>query len=471
MMTDIVYALLGGVSVFFIAYLLIYATFLFISVAVGAFKLYKRDRMTRFRNELKHGFYMPITIVVPAYNEEVTIVDSVKTFLTLDYRLFEVVVVDDGSKDDTAAELIKAYNLSLTHRPVRRVLKCQPATEVYEAQIGKVKLTLIRKVNGGKGDALNMGINASQYPYFICVDADSMLQRDSLEKIAQPVMEDDTVVAVGGLIRVAQCVTFDEDGKVSTYRLPKNLIVCMQVMEYDRSFMASRILLDLFNGNLIVSGAFGLFKKSTVIAAGGYNPATLGEDMDLIVRLHVYCRNSREKYAIRYEPNAVCWSQAPTSLGDLGKQRRRWNLGLFQCMINYRQLFSNLRFGMVSFVSYMYYLFYELLSPFIEVFGILTVIISSIFGLLNTSFMLQFFILYTVYGAVLSITAFYQRIYTQNLRVSPSDLVKALLMCILEIGFFRYFISFIRVASFFTYKKRKGQWGSIKRVKHDGSKT
>ncbi|MCL2816717.1 MAG: glycosyltransferase family 2 protein [Oscillospiraceae bacterium] len=469
-MREIIFSFLYGVSIFYITYLLLYATFLFCSVAVGAFKLYKRDRMIRLRNELKHDFYIPISIIVPAYNEEVTIVDSVNSFLKLEYRLYEIIVVDDGSKDNTAKELIEAFNIPLFNRPIQLKLKCQPAIEIYETHVGNVKLTLIRKINGGKGDALNMGINASQYPYFICVDADSMLQRNSLEKIIQPVLEDDATVAVGGMIRVMQCVEFNEDATVKSYKLPINFIICMQVMEYDRSFMASRILLDLFNGNLIVSGAFGLFKKSTVIAAGGYSSETLGEDMDLITKLHIYCRNNIEKYFVRYEPNAVCWSQAPTTLGDLARQRRRWNLGLFQCMLTYRQMFNNLRFGLVSFISYLYYLFYELLSPFIELFGISTIIIASFTGFLNIRFMLQFLILYTIYGAVLSITAFYQRIYTQNLKISVLDVIKAFIICVLEIGFFRYVISFVRVVSFLTYKKRKRTWGEIKRQKHKDMK-
>lgn len=161
-----------------------------------------------------------------------------------------------------------------------------------------------------------MGINASRYPYFICVDADSMLQKDSLERIVQPAMEDDAVVAVGGLIRVAQCIQIEEDGAALSYHLPWNFLTGMQVMEYDRSFLASRILLDGFNGNMIISGAFGLFKKDVVIAAGGYATDTLGEDMELVAKLHVFCRNNLHRYSIRYEPNAICWSQAPSTLGD-----------------------------------------------------------------------------------------------------------------------------------------------------------
>ena len=455
---------LRGVGTFFLLYLILYATYLFLSVLVGAWRLYQHDRMAQIRNELRHDYYVPISVLVPAYNEEVTIVDSVRSLMDLDYRLYEIIVIDDGSKDETAARLIEAFSMRRVERPVHLRLKCRPLKAVYEAPGTKVKLTLVHKENGGKGDSLNMGINVSRYPYFLCMDADSLLQKDSLEKIAQPVLEDDCVVAVGGLIRVAQCVEM-ENGEVVGYHLPANPVTCMQVMEYDRSFLASRILMDQFNGNLIISGAFGLFKKETVVAAGGYDAGTLGEDMELVVKLHVYCRNNQQKYAIRYEPNAVCWSQAPTSLKDLMKQRRRWHLGLFQSMVLHRQIFANPRFGLVSWISYMYYLLFELLSPAIEVFGILTMVLAACFGFLNVPFMLRYFLFYAAYGAAMTVTAFFQRIYTQNLRITLLDAARALAMCFMESLFFRYVLSFVRVTSFIGYKRKKNQWGAIKRVK------
>ena len=456
---------LHGVGIFFLAYLILYASYLFLSVTVGAWRLYQTDRMRRIKNELKHDYYFPVSILVPAYNEEVTILDSVQSLLDLDYQLYEIIVVDDGSKDSTTQVLVDHFHMHQVQRPIRRSLACQEAEAVYEAEGTRARLTLIRKKNGGKGDALNMGINAAQYPYFLCIDADSMLQQDSLERIVQPVMEDDSVVAVGGLIRVAQCVELEE-GNVLGYHLPWSPLISMQVMEYDRSFLASRILLDSFNGNLIISGAFGLFRRDVVVAAGGYDANTLGEDMELVVKLHVFCRTSGRKYAIRYEPNAVCWSQAPGSLGDLRRQRRRWHLGLFQCMMKYRRMFLSPRFGLVGSVSYLYYLLYELFSPVIELFGLAVTLLACLAGLLNVPFMIHFFLLYALYGAILTMTAFFQRIYTQHLKIRPGDVAKACVMCLIENVFFRFFLDFIRATSFIGYRRRKHQWGQIKRQKH-----
>lgn len=459
------------VGVFFVFYLLIYASYLFISVALGAFRLYQKDKMLQIKNELKHDFYFPVSILVPAYNEEVTILDSVNSLLELDYRLYEVIVIDDGSKDKTSQILIDAFCLKKVNKPIRRVINCQEATAVYEGRKGSIQLTLIRKKNGGKGDSLNMGINAARFPYFVCIDADSMLQKDSIERIVQPVMEDDRVVAVGGMIRVAQCIDM-EDGKIVGYHLPWNLLSAMQAMEYDRSFLASRILLDRFNGNLIISGAFGLFKKDIVIAAGGYDHETLGEDMELVMKIHAFCRSNKIPYVIRYEPNAVCWSQVPNSIRDLGKQRRRWHLGLFQSLFKYRHIFLNRNFGLLGTISYFYYLMYELLSSNIEVFGLLVTMLAAVKGYLNIPFMIGFYLLYSAYGSILTITAFFQRIYTQKLKISQFDMIKAILLCFAENIFFHFYLAFVRATAFIGYRKKKLQWGQIKRNKHgnDGRK-
>lgn len=459
------------ITAFYAVYLLVYASYLFLAVAIGAFRLYQRDKMMRIKNELKHEYYFPVSILVPAYNEEVTIIDSINSLLDLDYRLYEIIIIDDGSVDHTSQVLIDAFGLKEIEKPIRRVLMCQDAVAVYEKELnglrGKVSVTLIKKKNGGKGDALNMGINASRFPYFVCIDADSMLQKDSLERIVQPVMEDDNVVAVGGLIRVAQCIELKK-GEVAGYRLPWNPLTSMQAVEYDRSFLASRILLDSFNGNLIISGAFGLFKKETVIAVGGYDPKTLGEDMELVMKLHAFCRSTQTDYSIRYEPNAVCWSQVPETLGDLGKQRRRWHLGLFQSLVKYRNMFLNPKFGLLGNLSFLYFVLYELLSPWIELFGVLVTILAVATGYLNLPFMIRFYLLYTVYGSVLTITAFFQRIYTQRLKISRLDMLKAVGICFMESIFFHFYLSCVRVTAFIGYRKKKLQWGQIKRSKNSG---
>ncbi len=452
------------VNSFFLIYLMIYATYLLLSVAVGAWDLYYANRMQGIKNEIKHDFYFPVSILVPAYNEEVTIVDSVESLLKLDYRLYEIIIVDDGSTDGTVKALTDHFKMIKIQRPIRKKLICEEEKEIYTAVGLSVPVTLICKHNGGKGDALNMGINAASYPYFLCIDADSMLQPNSLERIVKPVMEKDNVIAVGGLVRASQSLQI-EHGKQMGYRVPWNIVTSMQLMEYDRSFLAARIFLDRFNGNMIISGAFGLFKKDIVIAAGGYDRDTLGEDMELVVRMHVFCRNNKIPYQVCYEPNAVCWSQVPESLNDLRKQRRRWHLGLFQSLIKHRRIFMNPNYGWLGIGSYLYYLLYELLSPVFQLIGWITMAASAALGILNWDFMIRFYLMYTMYNAVLTLTIFFQRIYTLHLRRKLIDIVKAIFICILENVFFRLFLDVVRVTAFFGYGKGKKQWGEITRVK------
>ena len=463
-MFDSVKLLLTGVGYFFIAYLIGYSTFLFLSVIVGSLDLYKHHRQEQFKSILPSDYYVPISIIVPAYNEEITVVDTVRSLLTLEYRAYEIIVVDDGSKDRTSEVLAKAFDMHLVHRPIRRQVDCQREEYVYETHAQKVPLTLIRKKNGGKADSLNMGINAANFPYFICMDADSVLQYDSLRRIVQPVLADGNVVAVGGIVRISNDVEL-ENGRVKRYRLPRNILAFMQVLEYDRSFLASRILFDRFNGSLIISGAFGLFKKSTVIAVGGYDRKTLGEDMELVVKLHEYCTSNSIPYSIRYASDAICWTQAPERLRDLCKQRRRWHLGLFQSMYKHRTMFSNHRFGAVSFVSYLYFLIYELLSPFIEIFGVCTMALAWWFDLINVPFMVLFFLIYAVFGAILTLTAFFSRIYTADLTVSFGDGVRAACLCLFELVFLRFILAWVRCTAFIGYRKRWLSWGRIERRK------
>ena len=465
-MYDGIKLFLEWVGYFFIAYLIGYSTFLFLSVIVGSLDLYKRNRQEKFKSILPTDYYLPISIIVPAHNEEITVVDTVRSLLALDYRSYEIIVVDDGSSDATSEVLAEAFDMHVVHRPIRRRIECRREECVYETRAQKVPVTLIRKKNGGKADALNMGINASTFPYFICMDADSVLQYDSLRRIAQPVLEDGKVVAVGGIVRISNDVEL-ENGRVKRYRLPRSILAFMQVLEYDRSFLASRILFDRFNGSLIISGAFGLFKKDTVIAVGGYDNKTMGEDMELVVKLHEYCTINGIDYAIRYATDAICWTQVPERLRDLCKQRKRWHLGLFQSMYKHRIMFCNYRFGAVSYVSYLYFLIYELLSPFIEVFGVFTMVLAWWCDLINVPFMLLFFLIYAVFGGVLTLTAFFSRSYAADLSVSFRDGVKAVCLCLFELGLLRFILAWVRCTAFVGYKKKKLNWGRIERRKID----
>ncbi len=456
---------LDGINYFFVIYLLLYSTFLFLSVIIGTDALYKKKREERLKNIFVNDYYVPISVIVPAYNEEVTIIDSVKSLVSLSYKKYEIIVVDDGSRDETAAKMIEEFRMGQVRRPVRYRVPCEDILEIYERAAGEgVRLTLVRKKNGGKADALNAGINIAKYPYFICIDADSVLQTESLAKIAGPMLEDEDVIAVGGAVRPSNDVVL-EGGRVVKYSLPKKLIPSMQVFEYDRTFLASRILFDKINGAMIISGAFGLFKKEIVISVGGYSRSTVGEDMELVVKLHEYCLANDIPYKMKYATDAICWTQVPEKLDNLIKQRRRWHIGLFQSLIMHRNIFLNPKMGVVGFISYLYFLFFELLSPYIEVFGTLTVLLAYILDMLNVRFMVIFFMIYVIFGSVMSLSSFFARIHTIDLSFDVRGVFKALSLCAVEITALRFILAATRFMSLINYRRSKRRWGVIDRKK------
>lgn len=290
------------------------------------------------------------------------------------------------------------------------------------------------------------------------MDADSILQKDSLSMIAVPVLENQDVVAVGSMIRISNDCVF-ENGELVQLRLPKRLTPAFQVLEYERSFLASRILLDKFNANLIISGAFGLFKKDAVINVGGYHAGCVGEDMELIMKLHAYYRSNRLPYQIKYAYNAVCWTQAPERFRDLLKQRKRWHIGLMQSMLGHKSVFTK--------GSYLYYLFYELLSPVIELMGLLVTFLAYVYHLVSLRYMLTLLLIYALFSSMLTVISFVTRNYLSNIRVRSVDVLKAFLLCIPENVLIRFILAWTRILAIFFWRGKKTRWGEIKRKKID----
>lgn len=459
---DWIKVIFQGIDIFFIIYLLGYSTFLILSIIVGATVLYEQHTKKKLYNFIDQDPNIPVSIIVPAYNEHLTVVDTVESLLQLDYSAYEIIVVDDGSTDGMSERLVEHFNMERLYRSIDKKVICEDEQALYIACDSQVPITLICKNNGGKADALNMGINASKYPYFICMDADSVLQSDALKNIVIPLLEEENVIACGGLIRLLNNVVL-EKGQVKGYGIPNKLLVGMQMIEYDRSFLASRLLFDKFNGNLIISGAFGLFKKDVVMAIGGYNRDTVGEDMELVVRLHAFCRANKISYKMKYVTDAICWSQAPESIRDLMKQRRRWHRGLFQSILAHRKILFNVDYGAISFVSFLYFTIYELCSPYIELFGLFSIVIAILLRIVNIPYMIIFLLIYMVFGILMSLTAFFSSIYTMDISLRLRDVIKATMLCILESCVLRGVLFWTRLMAFANYKKQKLHWDSITR--------
>ncbi|WP_025162914.1 glycosyltransferase family 2 protein [Paraclostridium bifermentans] len=457
-------------NAFFLYYMFIYAIVFFISTIFAILNLNEDKRNKMYLNELSlksTDNYVPVSILVPAYNEEETICDCVESLSYVDYPEYEIIVIDDGSNDDTSNKLINKFELKKVPRPIRRLVKCKSEQFVYEGYIKDgIKLTLVKKENGGKADALNMGINVSKYPLFISLDADSILQRDSISNIVMPFMEDDTTIAVGGSIKVANQVVLDK-GQVIKVMPPKKILTIFQTIEYYRVFLTTRVWFNSFNGNLIISGAFGLFKKNAVLNVGGYDTDTVGEDMDLVVKLHSFYRKNKIKYKIKYEYKAICWSQVPEKLKDLKGQRRRWHIGLITSLNSHRYIFLNPKYGLVGIFSFLYFVVYEMFSCIIDVFGLIIILISYFSGLLNLKFLITFLFIYIFYSVIISLTAIILENYMFKYILKLSTLLKLMLFAFLESFGYRQLCSWYRITGFIGYRKRKYQWNKISRKKQN----
>lgn len=411
----------------------------------------------------KGSFAPSISILAPAYNEQETITESVRSFLMLNYPSFEVIVINDGSKDDTLQRLKDTFKLEPTDILYDGRLSSTHVRGAYRSP-WHPNLLVIDKDNGGKADALNVGIGFSQYEIFCTVDSDSILESDALLKIAAPFMESPSeVVASGGTVRIANGTRI-KHGRVEQVHLPKSPLVLMQVIEYTRAFLCGRIGWNALNSTLVISGAFGLFSRSAVLDAGGYTHDCIGEDMELIIRLHSHCRSIGRKYSIIFVPDPVCWTEAPADLVSLGKQRDRWQRGLADTIRRHWNLVFNVKHGAVGFLALPYFLFVELLGPVFEVLSLLVIGLSFIFGGFDGYLLWIFFCASILYGAVLSLSAILiEEIYFSKYN-RPRQLMILMWYCLVESFWFRQLSTYWRLRGLVKYFKGDRAWGHLRRV-------
>ncbi len=404
---------------------------------------------------------IPISVIVPAYNESATIVDNVKNLLNLDFPEYEVVVVNDGSSDGTMPILIAHFNLIQVMQPVKRSIPTKNVRVIYRCP-QHPNLVVLDKENGGKADALNAGINAARYPVFISIDADSLLEKESLMKIVMPFVQDHRVIGVGGIVRIADGCKVSQ-GELQTVGLSKNPLVTLQTVEYLRAFLTGRIGFDSMGILLIVSGAFGAFNKRAVIEVGGYTVDTIGEDMELVVKLHEHMRKEKREYSIKFLPDPVCWTQPPTTLSDLRKQRKRWQIGLVSSLLKHRRMLLNPRYGRIGLVALPYYWIFEMIGPILESAGFITVPLSFMLGIININFFIAFYAVAVLYGIILSIGALLLEEHTFKKYPSMGQLIKLTCYSIIDNFGYRQLNTIFRVDAMMGYRKNKHSWGSMKR--------
>jgi len=387
-------------------YLLIIGTIYFILCFVS-FKVIRRyTRKVTYidiKDLFRYGNIKAISVIVPAYNEGNSIINSTSAFLQLEYPDFHVIVVNDGSKDDTLHNLISHFSMKRVPYGMVDSIDTMPVRGFYKSK-EYPSLLVIDKENGGKADAINTGINASKDPLICVIDADSILERDCLLKVVRPFIEDENVVAVGGIVRIANGCKV-EQGRVLEIAPPKKCIGKFQVVEYLRAFLFGRTGFDSVNAMLIISGAFGCFSKDAVVKVGGYRAGCIGEDMEIVVRMHKILRRNNPNARITFVPDPVCWTEAPETLKVLKSQRIRWQKGTIQTMLLHKDMFLNADYGWVGFFAFPYFVIFEMLGPLVEFSGYFVFVLSALFGIISLPFAITFLAVAILYGVALSITS------------------------------------------------------------------
>ena len=398
-------AALNALEWFFLAYFVgLNAGYLLLNLtAFVAVRRHLDERVLEGLGGVYAGFEPPVSILLPAYNEEATIAASVRSMLQLDYPEFEIIVVNDGSRDGTLAALRREFALTPFPEAYWRGIEVQPVLGIYRSR-RYPNLRVIDKANGGKADALNAGINASRYPLVCGVDADSILERAALHRVVAPFLEDPSVIASGGTVRIANGCEV-RGGFLERVGLPGRALPLFQIMEYLRAFLFGRMGWSPLNAVLIISGAFGVFRKATVVAAGGYRTNTIGEDMELVVRLHRLHRAAGRPYRIVYVPDPICWTEAPESLRVLRSQRVRWQRGLAESLTLNLPLLFHRRGGAPGWLAFPFMAVFEWLGPLIEVAGYLLLAAAFAWGAVSGAAFFAFLLLAIGLGIALSASA------------------------------------------------------------------
>jgi cellulose synthase/poly-beta-1,6-N-acetylglucosamine synthase-like glycosyltransferase len=439
---------------------------LYLAFTVIAWRSLGSHLRGRAYSALEEAFNSPftpgITVVLPAFNEAAGIVESVRSLLALRYPAYEVIVVNDGSTDETLRRLDAAFDLLPAHRASRRAISTQTVRASYVSR-RMPNLWVLDKANGGKADALNAGVAAAQHPYVCAIDADALIETDALLRVAAPILDDpEHVIATGGIVRIANGSTIDH-GRVTRVRLPRNPLAVLQVIEYFRAFLIGRVGWTRLNALLIISGAFGLFQRAAVEEVGGFATDTVGEDMELVVRLHRHFRALGVPYRIEFVPDPVCWTEVPEDLRTLSRQRRRWHRGLGQTLWRHRRGIGNPRYGAFGLIALPYFVLFEFLGPVVETFGTALTIVAFLVGDVPLASFVGFLVIAFLVAIVLSIAALALEEFNFRRHQRTRDVAAMVLYTVVENLGYRQLNDLWRVLALVDLARRTTGWGVQRR--------
>jgi len=427
---------------------------------------YKRKNNFQAEFALLQSSSLPtISILAPAYNEEANVVENVRSLLTLNYPSYEIVIINDGSKDETLQRLIDTFKLELEEFLYHPFIPSKEVRGIYKSKNESFKnLTIIDKVNGGKADALNTGINVCDNDIICCIDVDCILESDALLKLVKPFLNNSKkVIASGGIIRVANSCTI-EDGRILEVKLPDTFLARAQIIEYFRAFLMGRMAWSRLDGLLLISGAFGMFDKETVIAVGGYNHETVGEDMELLVRMRKKMREDKVPYTVGFVPNPLCWTEVPQKWGVLHRQRNRWTRGTAETLMLHKKMLFNPKYGVLGLLSTPYWFFFEWLAPIIEFLGLVYLILITIFTTPNYWVYLIFFGVVYTFAILFSITALFFEEFSFQQYKRPKYIIKLLGTILLEPIIYHPFVMWASVKGNWDLIHGKKTWGAMART-------
>src|SRR5215210_872311 len=426
-------------------------------------RYYRRLVHARLQRSVRSRLTPPISICTAAYNEAEVIVDAMRSMLSLRYPEHEVVLANDGSTDTTLERMIDAFAMYRVDQPENTRLKTAAVRGVWRSRTHS-NLMIVDKENGGKCDALNAAINFARYPLVCCVDADSLLEPEALVTVVRPFIErPDRTIAAAGIIRISNGCEVTR-GHVTRVGLPRQWLPMLQTVEYLRAFTAARTGWSLVNSLLIVSGAFGIFRKDAVIDVGGYATDTIGEDFELCMRLHRRMRELKRPYHVAFVPDPVCWTEAPSRLAQLGGQRNRWHRGLTDTLVRHRGMIGNPRYGAVGLVGLPFFVLFEFLGAFLESIGYIVLPLGFAFGYLDATAAALFFTLAVGSGVALSLSALLLEDMAFRKFGRWRDFGRLVLFCVIENFGYRQLMTYYRVRGFVSYVRGDHGWGHIDRA-------
>jgi cellulose synthase/poly-beta-1,6-N-acetylglucosamine synthase-like glycosyltransferase len=448
-----------------IVYVAVINSIYFFLTMLGFFALRRyHARLTQEQRDalIRSPLVPAIDVIAPAYNESITVRDSVKAMLKLSYPNLQVIVVNDGSTDDTLKILIEEFHLYRSARTPLGPLPHKPIRAIYASR-DPIRLLVIDKENGGKADSLNAGLDVARAPLVAAVDSDSLLEHDSLLQAIKPFLEDpERTLACGGMIRVVNgCDVLN--GRVTRVSTGSSLIALFQSVEYIRAFLGSRVALSFLNSLLIISGAFGIFRRDAVLASGGFMVTTVGEDMELVVRLHREYRQKKADYRIRYVPEPVCWTEVPESLKILRRQRNRWQRGTVESISTHKHVLLRPQFGLLGMFAVPYFALFEMFGPAVESAGYICTSLGLALGIVSREVAILFFVVSVLFGIVLSTTAVLLEEFTARRYPRTLDVVRLFAVAILENLGFKQLMTYWRTEGLIDGLKGKTGWGKMER--------